>query len=411
MTTGSYSVVIDSYNQSSKSWSGANGRTTENPYSMTLHKTRAVPGEIWDCVYPSRVQLPQGVYAYDAIYNGSGPYPLLPDWTWQPNLELEVLSRLAETIRGHSFNALVFAAELPESIKTVANSAFAFLTALRRLQKGDVSGAVRSFARVSGHVELHASRHRNFRPMSRGSHFSKQGQQLAKKHLASGDISGSLLALRYGWVPLLQDIYEMSNALDSDLNKRFLTFRASKQVRKTTKRQYAVQSGGWSESVQPTKRYFPAMTWTLRVAYKAVLSEHLPVTAALGLNNPASVVWEKIPFSFVVDWFYPLGDYLLTRATLGSVKPVKVVRTTFRSASISSRNDVAGGTGGLDPNNERTSIRRLSRDDLHLELIRSVSSSFEIPTPSRKTLSKAFSLTHLENAGALIHSALSGFRR
>jgi hypothetical protein len=31
--------------------------------------------------------------------------------------------------------------------------------------------------------------------------------------------------------------------------------------------------------------------------------------AQLGLTNPVSLAWELLPFSFVVDWAWPLGDY------------------------------------------------------------------------------------------------------
>lgn len=29
-----------------------------------------------------------------------------------------------------------------------------------------------------------------------------------------------------------------------------------------------------------------------------------------GLLNPLEVIWELVPFSFVADWFLPIGDYL-----------------------------------------------------------------------------------------------------
>lgn len=38
-----------------------------------------------------------------------------------------------------------------------------------------------------------------------------------------------------------------------------------------------------------------------------------PLTASaekLGLINPALVAWELVPFSFIVDWFIPIGSYL-----------------------------------------------------------------------------------------------------
>lgn len=36
------------------------------------------------------------------------------------------------------------------------------------------------------------------------------------------------------------------------------------------------------------------------------------VPKLLGFTNPAAVLWEATPFSFVVDWFLPIGDYLKT---------------------------------------------------------------------------------------------------
>lgn len=34
------------------------------------------------------------------------------------------------------------------------------------------------------------------------------------------------------------------------------------------------------------------------------------LAATLGLNNPVGIYWEKIPFSFVVDWFVNVGDFI-----------------------------------------------------------------------------------------------------
>jgi hypothetical protein len=30
----------------------------------------------------------------------------------------------------------------------------------------------------------------------------------------------------------------------------------------------------------------------------------------LGITNPVGLIWELIPYSFIVDWFVPIGDYL-----------------------------------------------------------------------------------------------------
>jgi hypothetical protein len=30
----------------------------------------------------------------------------------------------------------------------------------------------------------------------------------------------------------------------------------------------------------------------------------------IGFNNPISLAWEVLPYSFVLDWFLPIGDFL-----------------------------------------------------------------------------------------------------
>jgi hypothetical protein len=45
-------------------------------------------------------------------------------------------------------------------------------------------------------------------------------------------------------------------------------------------------------------------------AYLFEMREELGFSRQLGLLDPLSVVWENIPYSFVVDWFIPIGDYL-----------------------------------------------------------------------------------------------------
>lgn len=57
---------------------------------------------------------------------------------------------------------------------------------------------------------------------------------------------------------------------------------------------------------------------TAYVAYKRKRAKQLDGTvlashvgrALYGFSNPGEVLWEATPFSFVADWFYPIGDYL-----------------------------------------------------------------------------------------------------
>lgn len=45
----------------------------------------------------------------------------------------------------------------------------------------------------------------------------------------------------------------------------------------------------------------------------ALLTE-VNTPALAGLQDPLSVAWELLPYSFVLDWFIPVGNYLQARA-------------------------------------------------------------------------------------------------
>jgi hypothetical protein len=46
------------------------------------------------------------------------------------------------------------------------------------------------------------------------------------------------------------------------------------------------------------------------------------------LGNPAYLAWELIPYSFVVDWAIPIGDWLMSLDALFGVKKIEGVVTT-----------------------------------------------------------------------------------
>jgi hypothetical protein len=44
----------------------------------------------------------------------------------------------------------------------------------------------------------------------------------------------------------------------------------------------------------------------------------------LGITNPALLVWELIPYSFVIDWLIPVGDFLSSLDALVGVENLLV---------------------------------------------------------------------------------------
>lgn len=50
---------------------------------------------------------------------------------------------------------------------------------------------------------------------------------------------------------------------------------------------------------------------TAKLVYNVRCEDSLKAVAAnTGISNPALLAWELLPWSFVIDWFIPVGDYL-----------------------------------------------------------------------------------------------------
>lgn len=64
----------------------------------------------------------------------------------------------------------------------------------------------------------------------------------------------------------------------------------------------------------------------------------LDACKSTGISNPALLAWELLPYSFVVDWFIPVGNYLQNinaSAGLRFVKGFRTTRSTFQGSASS----------------------------------------------------------------------------
>lgn len=109
------------------------------------------------------------------------------------------------------------------------------------------------------------------------------------------------LEYQYGWKPLLQDIRGASELLASHVNgdNWHSTVKSKASARKTS------QSNGQYANTTLVER----TTTKFCVRHKLADSDRAALSQT-GIDNPALLAWELLPYSFVIDWFIPVGNYL-----------------------------------------------------------------------------------------------------
>lgn len=109
------------------------------------------------------------------------------------------------------------------------------------------------------------------------------------------------LEYHFGWEPLVQDIGAAIKTLSTTPPKRIIRGRGASEDLIFLK----------SDSGTSHNRKHVNRRW--RFLYQGIAECSSPLLASandLGFVNPLSVVWETIPFSFVVDWFTNVGQVL-----------------------------------------------------------------------------------------------------
>jgi len=169
----------------------------------------------------------------------------------------------------------------------------------------DLSGAVAEFHRTaSGFL-----------------HFVKLTGNIRRRLKGKGrkinlcEVSSAQLAVQYGIKPVVSDLYAAYGALQSSLNAAEPIFRVASGDSDTMK-------------IDRTFGSFRHVGLYTRSQRATAYFKWKPTADPIKLGNPAEWAWELIPFSFIVDWGLPLGDYIGSFDSLSDVDFVSGTLTT-----------------------------------------------------------------------------------
>lgn len=129
-------------------------------------------------------------------------------------------------------------------------------------------------------------------------------------------LASLFLSVQYGWKPLLFDIDGSARALAQALyGPEGLTksFRVKVGHKSLNLSHLPDRTGFWDNSltwsgtnkIAVEEEYSTILKGTYRLG-----ASNSQLATSLGFTNPASVAWELIPYSFVIDWMFPVGDWL-----------------------------------------------------------------------------------------------------
>jgi len=279
---------------------------------------------------------------------------------WSTNHYLKLCSKLQEKMSGSDFNLGVTIAESRQSWETIATAATRIRRGLNSLLRGDPHQKIE---KSLGWV--HSSRKIRRRKMT--------------VRATARDLSSRWLEYSYAWVPLVVDTYNAGIALariwgvPETFSARTSSFVASSNS--NTDREYDV--------AEQMERFQIIATYA-RPA----------VTNILGLESPESVMWEKLPYSFVADWFIPIGSYLAAQNYFRNLSQAQFIETYYRTRYARGLRKIPGAKTLIDNHGGYWLTE--------VDVVRTISSQLVVPTPTFKSLDSVTSWKHCVSAVALL---------
>lgn len=194
----------------------------------------------------------------------------------------------------NDFNAAVALVEVNKSVDLIASTAKRIGLAMLAIKNGKTRRALE----LLGNPKLKKLSYRDESHIRRRYRTKKQRE-----------IARYWLELQYGWRPLISDVFNAVKlaTVQRPPGKCIVRCAESAVVRSDDRFPWT----GSPFPVSMTQRYTISGKVGRRLAVEYQIDDaYLFHVANVGLTNPLVVAWELVPFSFVVDWFLPLGEWL-----------------------------------------------------------------------------------------------------
>lgn len=309
------------------------------------------------------------------------PNMLAGGWTGGDDTELrqasasiyaQCVSKLAQKVADSKVNLGVAFYERKQTARLVSSTINRLVNTIRAVKRGNLPGAARSLGLSSG-----PHRHRGI------------------------SVPEAWLELQYGWKPLLSDVYGSCEELLNREKERPAVIKATSTSKRTLQDKY---------TRGPNAESWPEVNFSKEGEVRGSARVWFEVDNSLasamnrtGITNPLAIAWELVPYSFVVDWFIPVGTFLQNMGYsegvtfLGGSCSIRS-STKWRGTVVSTTKTVGSGPFGYTQSHSGGSIKE-SFEGFSREAFAGWP---DVPLPHFKD---PLSLGHVANALSLLATA------
>lgn len=236
--------------------------------------------------------------------------PVFPSTYRDPAQEYKVIGKLREELYGSGFSPAVFLAESKQALGMIGNAAVRVGAAVAALRARDP----RALFIALGIREPRKKFSRDLKNQSK-------------------DLSSLWLEVNYGWLPLFSDAEDGAKWIAEALEGR--AGGKTRLVKSRNWQETTYYTGPLQDTLQYTKR---ETFYGYKVIATGVARQHHSLPSIMTV---AEVAWEKLPYSFVADWWLPIGSYISALKTAGDISGT-FVETRTREHVYSGIKPVSG---------------------------------------------------------------------
>lgn len=281
-------------------WDTRSARTKNPPDIYGWRNPAPYQREFGRCYFPQGVATVQGtgerreysgsLGTTEFSYGPTTPARYEASYPTAKQTDLALL-KVREKMKGQKVNLAQAFNERRQTANLISSTMTSVAKSLKALKKGDLHGAARALG-----LKKHKWRSK---PKSRS---TAAGSPADKR------VSNRWLELQYGWKPLLSDVHGAVEALqardNSSLQRYVVTFKGAHSQG---------DSLMFDESIYGVTRLqiHQDHRQSVRLRFDMIPDNTFYQTlGSLGVTNPATLLWESLPWSFAIDWFLPIGSFI-----------------------------------------------------------------------------------------------------